>query len=145
MQNPDIESTLRGLSDTTTNPLPAQQEQQILRRINNRIGRGNHVNAPFTTHHRDEGEWQPRWPGVEMKHLRGDGNEAVCLFRMAPGAELPEHTHATDEESLILQGSAWVNGEFCEAGDYHFAPKGSTHQPLFSPDGALLWVRIAAA
>lgn len=54
------------------------------------------------------------------------------------------HEHALDEESLVLEGDATINGVLCRAGDYHFAPRGKPHGWLTSEAGCLLFVRGAA-
>ncbi len=94
--------------------------------------------------HSHEGEWIRLLRGVELKLLRQDGDSRSYLLRMAPGSRIPSHAHALDEESLILEGDATINGVLCRAGDYHFAPQGKPHSALTSQDGCLLFVRGAA-
>ena len=105
------------------------------------------VHAPsldFLFVHSHEGEWVRLLRGVELKLLRQEGNQRSYLLRMAPGARIPPHEHALDEESLILEGDATINGVLCRTGDYHFAPRGKPHGWLTSEDGCLLFIRGAA-
>lgn len=104
-----------------------------------------HAAAPdYLFVHSHEGEWVALLRGVELKLLRQDGAQRSYLMRMAPGARIPPHEHALDEEALVLEGDATINGVLCLAGDYHFAPRGKPHCWLTSEKGCLLFVRGAA-
>jgi quercetin dioxygenase-like cupin family protein len=94
--------------------------------------------------HSHQGEWVSLLPGVELKLLRDDANSRSFLLRMMPGARLPPHEHALDEESLVLEGDATINDVLCRVGDYHFAPRGKPHGWLSSEAGCLLFVRGAS-
>ncbi len=101
-----------------------------------------HASAPDSLFvHSHEGEWVRLLRGVELKLLRQDGNQRSYLMRMAPGARVPPHKHALDEESLVLEGDATIDGVLCLAGDYHFAPRGKPHGWIRSQAGCLLFVR----
>ncbi len=104
-----------------------------------------HAAAPdYLFVHSYEGEWVTLLRGVELKLLRQNGGQRSYLLRMAAGARIPPHEHALDEESLVLEGDATINGVICRAGDYHFAPRGKPHGWLTSEAGCLLFVRGAA-
>lgn len=104
-----------------------------------------HAATPdFKFVHSHEGEWVRLFKGVEFKLLRQDTTSRSYLLRLAPGARLPAHGHAADEESLILEGDATINGVPCRAGDYHFAPPGRPHGRITSEGGCLMFVRDAA-
>ena len=104
-----------------------------------------HAAAPdYLFVHSHEGEWVRLLRGVELKLLRQDGDQRSYLLRMAAGARIPPHEHALDEESLVLEGDATINGVLCRAGDYHFAPRGKPHGWLTSEAGCLLFVRGAS-
>lgn len=104
-----------------------------------------HASAPdYLFVHSHEGEWVRLLRGVELKLLRQDGEQRSYLLRMAAGARIPPHEHALDEESLVLEGDATINGVLCRVGDYHFAPRGKPHGWLTSEAGCLLFVRGAA-
>ncbi len=93
--------------------------------------------------------WQrTRFPGCELKPLMVDPSSglATLLFRMAPGAELPDHEHVLIEQTYVLEGSLVDKegpdtglevgpGEFVwrPAGSRHaaWAPKGGTFIAVF--------------
>ena len=97
----------------------------------------------------EELPWQKtRFPGCEMKPLLVDAKSglATLLFKMAPGAELPDHEHVLIEQTYVLEGSlvdkdgpdAGIEvgpGEFVwrPAGSRHsaWAPKGGTFIAIF--------------
>lgn len=133
MPNTESEKSVAGLTP--------ERELELELRINRRVGRGHHNARGLSTWHLDEGDWTPRFPGAEHKLLMESDREQVCLWRLAPGASLPEHDHREDEESVLLDGDMWIDGEFCEKGDFHRAVKGSRHSRLFTVNGALLLVR----
>ncbi len=105
------------------------------------------VHAPVPDYlfvHSHQGEWVVLMQGVELKLLREDAHSRSFLLRMSPGSRLPPHEHALDEEALVLEGDATINGVLCRAGDYHLAPKGRPHDWLISENGCLLFIRGAA-
>ena len=89
----------------------------------------------------DEGDWRSITPLVQMKVLRDDGKTRTFLLKLSPGAKLPAHDHAMEEECLVLEGDAYIGGEEVFAGDYHLAHVGSKHGILGSRNGALLLLR----
>lgn len=114
-------------------------------RIRERLFQRIHAsNSDFLFVHSHEGEWTPLLRGVELKLLRQDGDSRSYLLRMAPGARIPRHQHALDEESLVLEGDLSIDGVLCRPGDYHFAPRGKPHGRLVSEHGCLLFVRGAS-
>jgi quercetin dioxygenase-like cupin family protein len=99
----------------------------------------------FQTVRLDDGEWLLVRPGLERKLLYRDpatGTESH-LFRMAAGAQIEGHHHASAEECLVLEGDLTVGNLRLNAGDYHVAPKGSMHPVLRSQGGAVMFVRGA--
>jgi quercetin dioxygenase-like cupin family protein len=99
----------------------------------------------FLTIHREEGTWTRLGPGVHVKSLVNEGGVSACLLKLAPGGVLPPHAHPTDEECLVIEGSVWLDGIFCEAGDFHFAPRGRDHSAIRTDSGCLLYVRSGGA
>jgi anti-sigma factor ChrR (cupin superfamily) len=88
--------------------------------------------------------WQKtRFPGCEMKPLMVDPETglATLLFRMAPGAVLPDHEHVLIEQTYVLEGSL-VDKEGPDAGlevgpgEFVWRPPGSRHA-AWSPNGGL--------
>jgi len=86
--------------------------------------------------------WETRGLGIEMCTLHEDEHSRAILIRLKPGGVLPAHTHQMNEESLMLEGDAWIGDErYMTAGDYHFVPAGVTHPDLRSPAGCVVYVR----
>lgn len=88
--------------------------------------------------------WQKtRFPGCEMKPLMIDPSSglATVLFKMAPGAVLPDHEHVLIEQTYVLEGSL-VDKEGPDAGlevgpgEFVWRPAGSRHA-AWSPNGGL--------
>ena len=86
--------------------------------------------------------WQKtRFPGCEMKPLMVDPKSglATLLFKMAPGAVLPDHEHVLIEQTYVLEGSL-VDKEGPDAGvevgpgEFVWRPAGSRHT-AWSPKG----------
>ncbi len=86
--------------------------------------------------------WQKtRFPGCEMKPLMVDPKSglATLLFKMAPGAELPDHEHVLIEQTYVLEGSL-VDKEGPDAGievgpgEFVWRPAGSRHS-AWAPKG----------
>ena len=86
--------------------------------------------------------WQKlRFPGCEVKSLLFDPKTglATLLFRMAPGATLPDHEHVLIEQTYVLEGSL-VDKEGPDAGlevgpgEFVWRPAGSRHS-AWSPKG----------
>lgn len=134
------------LIDALASATPAETPSvETATRIREQLFQRVHGPGPdFLFLHSHEGEWIKVLKGVELKVLRHDAESRSYLLRMAPGAKLPPHEHALDEESLILEGDATINGVLCRSGDYHFAPRGKPHGWMTSQNGCMLFVRGAA-
>ena len=105
-------------------------------------GRSHHIKP-------DDMDWKDtRFPGCKIKTLLFDpaSGLATMLFRMEPGAEIPDHEHVLIEQTYVLEGSlvdkegpdagiAVKAGEFVwrDAGSRHSAwsPKGGTFIAIF--------------
>src|SRR5688500_14608567 len=88
----------------------------------------------------------------DVEILYGDpekpGEPFAMRIRELPGTMIPLHTHPVDEHITVVQGTwyfavgtSWDQAALKElrAGDYAFAPKGSTMYG-YSPDGAIVQV-----
>jgi anti-sigma factor ChrR (cupin superfamily) len=90
----------------------------------------------------DEMPWQQtRFPGCEVKPLLVDAKSglATLLFKMAPGAVLPDHEHVLIEQTYVLEGSLADKegpdaGIEVGAGEFVWRPAGSRHT-AWSPQG----------
>lgn len=90
-----------------------------------------------------EGEWTPFVPGIHVKTLRKDLHSCTqtSLWRIEPGAVIPPHPHASEEECLVLSGSVVHDGVRYQTGDYLLAAPGERHKAFTSPEGAVLLIR----
>ena len=92
-----------------------------------------------------DGQWGPgAFPGLRNLLLGGFGTERTVLVRWAPGTHIPEHTHASVEETLVLEGEIEDDEGRYPAGTWFRVPTGSTHAPR-SPRGALILIRVGHA
>ncbi len=120
-------------------------DAQVAARMREKLFQRVHAPAPdYLFVHSHQGEWVTLLRGVELKLLRQDDASRSFLIRMKPGSKLPPHEHALEEESLVLEGDATINGVLCLAGDYHMAPKGKPHGWVTSEKGCLLFIRGAS-
>jgi quercetin dioxygenase-like cupin family protein len=83
--------------------------------------------------------WHPSSPGVEVLLLRGDSEVVSMLVRFAAGASVPDHSHAIDEDCLVLQGEMFLGDILLRTGDYQLAPAGGTHFGETSDVGVLFF------
>lgn len=90
-----------------------------------------------------EQQWRQPWPRIWMKVLKRDTarNLQLALLRLEPGATMPAHGHAEDEECIVIEGELAVGALHLRSGDLHVAPAGSQHPPITSATGALVFVR----
>lgn len=91
------------------------------------------------------GAWVYLLPGVSIKALRVDAEQRThtSLWRLEPGAVLPEHDHHADEECLVVSGSIDWSGATYVEGDYLLARAGFCHTQMRSTHGAMLLLRGA--
>ena len=86
--------------------------------------------------------WQDtRFPGCKIKSLMFDARSglATMLFRMEPGAEIPDHEHVLIEQTYVLEGSLMDKegpdaGIEVKAGEFVWRDPGSRHT-AWSPNG----------
>jgi anti-sigma factor ChrR (cupin superfamily) len=89
------------------------------------------------------GDWVRLIDGVSIKALRIDTEAGThtSLWRLEPGAILPEHDHHSEEECLVVSGSVdWSGATYIE-GDYLLARPGFRHTEMRSRNGATLLLR----
>jgi anti-sigma factor ChrR (cupin superfamily) len=100
-------------------------------------GRSHHIKPA-------EMDWQDtRFPGCKIKPLLFDAKSglATMLFKMEPGAEIPDHEHVLIEQTYVLEGSLADKegpdaGIEVKAGEYVWRDAGSRHT-AWAPNGGL--------
>ena len=92
----------------------------------------------------EAGEWVETGPGNSIKILRSDDETMSMLVRLEPGTTFPKHYHPADEETYVVEGETWFGDVHLVAGDYHLAPKGTTHGEVRTETGCVLLIRKAS-
>jgi len=86
-----------------------------------------------------EMEWAPSpFEGIQTKILYSDPDTGLStiLFKMAPGAVVPDHVHTAIEQTYMLEGSLEDDQGACTPGNYVWRPAGNRHV-AHAPNGAL--------
>src|SRR5439155_1386725 len=73
--------------------------------------------------------WLERRPGIHWKILWEEGDRKAVLMRYAPGATIPRHRHAGDEQIFVLEGAVSDDTGTCTRGNYARRPPGCTQSP----------------
>ena len=78
-------------------------------------------------------------PGIEMKVLVKDDETGLFtgLFKLAPGAVVPDHVHTALEQTYVLEGTFEDGDGVAHAGDFIWRPEGNRHEAR-SPDGCII-------
>ena len=101
------------------------------------------VQSPLSSRYvkTDEIPWEPiaEAPGVEVKVLVQDAETGIFtgLFRLAPGAIVPDHVHTALEQTYVLEGTFADQEGVARAGDFIWRPAGSRHE-AFTEDGCVI-------
>lgn len=74
--------------------------------------------------------WKRLLPGVEEHVLEAGRSRRVSLYRVAPGASVPRHTHAGEEFTLVLEGGYTDSFGAFTRGDVEFADDSVDHRPV---------------
>lgn len=93
----------------------------------------------------DDVQWVPTHvKGHDCAALYRADAETVALHRLSAGAALPPRSSVGGEEVFVVQGSARLqdgaNGPTLQAWSWLRRP-GRDHAGLYSPNGALLWIK----
>lgn len=67
--------------------------------------------------------------------------ETISLYRLAPGCEVPEHTHPAGEEIFVIDGELEDQYGRYEAGYWGRSPAGSNHWSK-SKSGCLIYAKL---
>ncbi len=123
--------------------LPAQRLAQLRDRVLHRIDEEQALATPYVTIREDDGAWIELAPLMTKKILnvnRATGIESY-LLRLLPGAAPERHQHDQDELCIVLEGDVSFDEIHLNAGDYHYARKGSWHGRASTVHGALLFLQ----
>jgi putative transcriptional regulator len=74
--------------------------------------------------------WKRLLPGVEEHVLESGPGRRVSLYRVAPGASVPRHTHEGEEFTLVLEGGYTDSFGAFTRGDVEFADDSIDHRPV---------------
>lgn len=132
--------------ETSVDPFSSPEQEGRIARVRSAMLRqiAVHSTPQHTTVRNGPEGWQRFMGGVYFKPLREDGASLTYLLRMEPGAVVPAHRHAADEECLVLEGDLHLEGDLVlRAGDYHLARAGVLHATIRTEAGALLFLRGA--
>lgn len=89
--------------------------------------------------------WRWRGPALREAALaRQTAGFRASLFRMAPNATAPRHTHDKHEFTLVLDGGFTEDGEHYDRGDFALADSSRSHVQVADPDGCLCLVVLDA-
>lgn len=124
----------------------AADEQRVNRlraRVMERIDNTSNGSNLFDTIRSGEGEWIEIRPNVQKKLLKVDNDAGIesYLLRLHPKATLPAHEHDMDELCYVIEGDLSFGDIYLEAGDYHYAHKGSRHGGVSTVNGTLLFLQ----
>ncbi len=92
----------------------------------------------------DSGDWIETEPGNSIKILRSDEESMSIIVRLEAGATFPKHYHPEDEDTYVIEGETWFGDIHLKQGDFHHAPKGTTHGEVRTETGCVLLIRKAA-
>jgi putative transcriptional regulator len=84
-------------------------------------------------------QWRSVWPGVKVLDLPVKfGGQPVRLTQLAPGIEIPRHTHGGQEFNLVLQGGFTDRGDDYVRGDVASADSTVDHHLDIHDDGVCI-------
>jgi len=122
-------------------PLSKQLKNSIKERVMNRIY------APYpeggVTRNASKIDWIKINDNFEVKILTQDFDKKIqsAYWRLKPGAIIPAHYHHNDEECIVMEGDIRFGEHLLFAGDFHVMKKGTTHPPLTTIGGAVLYLK----
>jgi predicted ChrR family anti-sigma factor len=98
--------------------------------------------SPLITLRANEGDWYKVSEGIKIKQLFVDKQSGMVttLVKMKPGTHIPEHHHRGIEQCYVIEGDFQAANQSLGAGDFHCAPAGSVHEPVYTINGALLLI-----
>ncbi len=127
-----------GVREVLLTRIATDQSQSLL----HSSSRGNAANPTGFDVHKNEGQWIPVYEGVSVKKLYRDPitKFTTCLYKLEPGAYLPNHKHFGSEQCLMISGDFVVNGVTFLEGDFTVALDQTNHLDLHSVGGATILI-----
>jgi len=90
-----------------------------------------------------QGGWNRLTRGVSRLDLSGNSYVHTHLYRIEPGAAVPQHSHRGDEYTLVVQGGFSDHVGSYGPGDICRKSPSDTHQPIADDDGVCLALAIS--
>lgn len=149
LQVEEWERRLAALGDATADgdaadaTPPAGQFEKILARID-----AAGLQLPGTrTQRGTAAQWKEIGPGITSRvlHVDRDNNRISVLIRMVPGSTYDAHSHAIEEETLVIEGDWNIGDLHLKAGDYHVASTSAHHCAGHTVSGCLIHVVTSMA
>jgi anti-sigma factor ChrR (cupin superfamily) len=139
----DLECALAGAL-APVDPPPGRADA-MWQRISARLAEPAGGSEGLTSIAIDSLVWKRVANGVYVKDLSKTPRQHVFVMKIEAGHACPAHAHEHDEESVLLSGDAWIGDTyFGTVGDYHRAAAGTSHPPIRSPKGCMLYCRVSA-
>ena len=135
------ENAFAGLQSEEAEPLPSGMFEKILDRIDS-----EGLNLPGTlTKRAAAAAWIEISPGIKGRvlHIDRAQNRQYLLIRMSPGASYHPHSHAADEQTLVIEGDLHFGDLELLAGDYHVATPAISHPPGRTVNGCLVHISMS--
>jgi anti-sigma factor ChrR (cupin superfamily) len=131
------------LADSAAQQPPPSLREKILGQITAGQNVPQKPSSNMTLVRQRDSKWQPTpLPGVQVRPLLG---QETFLVRMEPGTVYPEHQHARAEQCYVLEGSITdSDGITAYAGDFVCMAPGSTHEPIHTETGCVLFIAYTA-
>lgn len=121
--------------------VPVERVSSLQQRLMARVSQSAARHRGLRTIRHGDAPWQTLSEGVLACMLHDNGATRSVLVEFAPGASLPAHRHAADEECIVLRGSLYAGDCRVALHDYHLAPAGSRHKRIRSDEGAVAFLR----
>ncbi|PPS41012.1 cupin domain-containing protein [Chroococcidiopsis sp. TS-821] len=156
-QSPELGEKLTQLQDAAAAigysapivPMASDLKERLFQRIATAVENTEDVaTSPDLAHLTQQASrvtWQPySLPGVIVGTLHIDTNrrEIACFLRAEAGVQFPYHSHAGNEEIVVLEGDLIIGDRVYRTGECILSHRGSAHKPKTS-GGCLLFLRTS--
>ena len=124
---------------------PVSMDEQQNARLKQKVM--SRIKSPATSEgiivHAAQVDWIELNEFLSIKVLTRDVHNKVqtSYWRLQPGAVIPWHSHQNQEDCLVLEGDLSVGEQCLMAGDFNQMDKGTSHGPITTVGGALLYLK----